>query len=49
MGPSIMPWQFGQLGLTESGGNRLFKYSDAIVNGVSRYALTGSAILKFTL
>lgn len=30
-----MPWQFGQLGLTESGGNRLIKYADAILNGVS--------------
>ena len=30
----IMPWQFGQLGLTESGGNRLIKYADALINGV---------------
>lgn len=32
---SIMPWQFGQLGLTESKGNRLIKYADALINGVS--------------
>ncbi|KAJ3490535.1 hypothetical protein NLI96_g1372 [Meripilus lineatus] len=32
---AIMPWQFGQLGLTESGGNRLIKYADAILNGAS--------------
>jgi len=31
----IMPWQFGQLGLTESGGNRLLKYADALINGAS--------------
>ena len=31
----IMPWQFGALGLTESGGNRIIKYADALVNGVS--------------
>ena len=29
-----MPWQWGQLGLTENGGNRLIKYADAIVDGV---------------
>ncbi len=32
-----MPWQFGQLGLTESGGNRPIKYADALVNGVSTF------------
>ncbi|TBU48177.1 glycoside hydrolase [Dichomitus squalens] len=32
---SIMPWQWGQLGLTEDGGNRPIKYSDAIVDGAS--------------
>ncbi|OBZ80006.1 putative mannan endo-1,4-beta-mannosidase A [Grifola frondosa] len=32
---SIMPWQFGELGLTESGGNRLIKYSDQIFRGAS--------------
>ncbi|KAI5115314.1 hypothetical protein M0805_004993, partial [Coniferiporia weirii] len=32
---AIMPWQFGQLGLTESGGNRLIKYSDMISGGAS--------------
>ena len=31
---SVMPWQFGQLGLTESGGNRLIKYADMILDGV---------------
>ncbi|KAH8102452.1 glycoside hydrolase [Cristinia sonorae] len=31
----IMPWQFGQLGLKESGGNRLIKYADALINGAS--------------
>ena len=31
---SIFPWQWGQLGLTEDGGNRLIKYADAIVEGV---------------
>lgn len=29
-----MPWQFGALDLTESGGNRLIKYADALINGV---------------
>ncbi|PVF99913.1 glycoside hydrolase [Serendipita vermifera] len=29
----IMPWQYGQLGLTENGGNRLIKYADAIIDG----------------
>ncbi|KIK71083.1 glycoside hydrolase family 5 protein [Collybiopsis luxurians FD-317 M1] len=32
---SIMPWQFGALGLTEDGGNRLIKYADQILNGAS--------------
>lgn len=32
-----MPWQFGQLGLTEDGGNRLIKYADALVNGVRAF------------
>ncbi|THH28077.1 hypothetical protein EUX98_g6126 [Antrodiella citrinella] len=31
----IMPWQFGQLGLSENGGNRLIKYADALINGAS--------------
>ncbi|KAH8119717.1 glycoside hydrolase [Phellopilus nigrolimitatus] len=31
----IMPWQFGQLNLTESGGNRLIKYADQILDGAS--------------
>ncbi|KAJ3559765.1 hypothetical protein NM688_g136 [Phlebia brevispora] len=31
----IMPWQFGQLGLTEDGGNRIIKYSDQLLNGAS--------------
>ncbi|KAF4606777.1 hypothetical protein EYR38_000832 [Pleurotus pulmonarius] len=31
----IMPWQFGKLGLTESGGNRLIKYADALIDGAS--------------
>lgn len=31
-----MPWQFGALGLTENGGNRIIKYADAINHGVSR-------------
>ncbi|KAL0951085.1 hypothetical protein HGRIS_007823 [Hohenbuehelia grisea] len=30
---SIMPWQFGQLGLKEK--NRLIKYADAIIDGAS--------------
>ncbi|KAL5519413.1 hypothetical protein ACEPAH_1096 [Sanghuangporus vaninii] len=34
-GHSIMPWQFGQLGLTENGGNHLFKYNDRIIDGAS--------------
>ncbi|KAG8825086.1 hypothetical protein FRC17_008853, partial [Serendipita sp. 399] len=34
-GRGIMPWQYGQLGLTESGGNRLIKYADAIIDGAS--------------
>ncbi|KAF9044792.1 glycoside hydrolase [Hymenopellis radicata] len=33
--PRIMPWQFGMLGLTESGGNRLIKYADALIEGAS--------------
>ncbi|KIP12426.1 glycoside hydrolase family 5 protein [Phlebiopsis gigantea 11061_1 CR5-6] len=32
---AIMPWQFGELGLTEDGGNRIIKYADAILNGAS--------------
>ncbi|KAF9069121.1 glycoside hydrolase [Rhodocollybia butyracea] len=32
---AIMPWQFGALGLTEDGGNRLIKYADEILNGAS--------------
>lgn len=37
----IMPWQYGQLGLTEDGGNKIFKYADALINGVrSRLFLT---------
>ncbi|KAF8642254.1 hypothetical protein AX16_009529 [Volvariella volvacea WC 439] len=32
---AIMPWQFGQLGLRENGGNRLIKYADAIIDGAS--------------
>ncbi|CAL1695444.1 unnamed protein product [Somion occarium] len=32
---AIMPWQFGTLGLTENGGNRLIKYADALINGAS--------------
>ncbi|EKM61170.1 glycoside hydrolase family 5 protein [Phanerochaete carnosa HHB-10118-sp] len=32
---SIMPWQFGVLGLTEDGGNRIIKYSDAVNHGAS--------------
>ncbi|KAJ7492530.1 glycoside hydrolase [Mycena latifolia] len=31
----IMPWQFGMLGLTEDGGNRLIKYADALIDGAS--------------
>ncbi|OJT03032.1 hypothetical protein TRAPUB_6375 [Trametes pubescens] len=31
----IMPWQWGELGLTESGGNRIIKYADAINHGAS--------------
>ena len=30
-----MPWQFGALGLTEQGGNRIIKYADALNHGVS--------------
>lgn len=29
-----MPWQFGASGLTESGGDRLIKYADALIDGV---------------
>ncbi|KAL6304292.1 glycoside hydrolase superfamily [Sparassis latifolia] len=32
---AIQPWQFGMLNLTEDGGNRIIKYTDAISNGVS--------------
>ncbi|KZO91365.1 glycoside hydrolase family 5 protein [Calocera viscosa TUFC12733] len=31
----IMPWQFGQLGLTEDGGYRTIKYTDQIFRGAS--------------
>ncbi|EJT97749.1 hypothetical protein DACRYDRAFT_71785 [Dacryopinax primogenitus] len=31
----IMPWQFGQLGLTEDGGYRTIKYQDQIFRGAS--------------
>jgi len=31
----VMFWQWGQLNLTEGGGNQPFKYTDAIVNGAS--------------
>jgi mannan endo-1,4-beta-mannosidase len=31
----IMPWQWGQLGLKESGGNRLLKYADVLSGGAS--------------
>ncbi|PSR72582.1 hypothetical protein PHLCEN_2v11575 [Hermanssonia centrifuga] len=31
----IMPWQFGQLHLTEDGGNRIIKYTDALNHGAS--------------
>lgn len=31
---SILPWQFGFLGLKENGGNRFIKYADEIINGV---------------
>ncbi|KAJ7706081.1 glycoside hydrolase [Mycena rosella] len=31
----VMPWQFGMLGLTEDGGNRLIKYADALIDGAS--------------
>ncbi|OCH95828.1 glycoside hydrolase [Obba rivulosa] len=33
-GHAIMPWQFGVLGLTEDGGNRLIQYTDQIFRGV---------------
>ncbi|KAF5377589.1 hypothetical protein D9615_005332 [Tricholomella constricta] len=32
---AIMPWQFGMTGLKENGGNRLIKYADALIDGVS--------------
>lgn len=41
-----MPWQFGELGLTEDGGNRIIKYADAINHGVSRR--THSTRLRFS-
>lgn len=34
-----MPWQFGALHLTESGGNRILKYADALIDGVSSIVL----------
>ena len=36
MASRIMPWQFGALNLTEFGGNRIIKYTDALIDGVSR-------------
>lgn len=30
-----MPWQFGMLGLTENGGNRVLKYADMLLDGAS--------------
>ena len=48
-----MTWQYGQLGLTESGGNRLIKYADAIINGASpndgKRFLILAALLLITL
>ncbi|KAI0348478.1 glycoside hydrolase [Trametopsis cervina] len=32
---AIMPWQFGALNLKESGGNRIIKYADALINGAT--------------
>lgn len=41
----IQPWQFGELGLTEDGGNRLIQYTDQIYEGVSLQIL--SAVIGF--
>ncbi|KAI0094748.1 glycoside hydrolase superfamily [Irpex rosettiformis] len=41
---AIMPWQFGVLNLTESGGNRVIKYADALIDGPLIAVLTGLAI-----
>ena len=30
-----MPWQFGAFHLTEDNGNRIIKYADALIDGVS--------------
>ena len=30
-----MPWQIGALHLTEDDGNRIIKYADALIDGVS--------------
>lgn len=43
-----MNWQWGQLGLTESGGNRLIKYTDAIVKGVSAHRSQGHVLCSLT-
>ncbi|KAF8973999.1 glycoside hydrolase superfamily [Flammula alnicola] len=45
---AIFPWQFGMLGLKESGGNRLIKYADALIDGASPNDAegTGFAIYK---
>lgn len=48
---SIMPWQFGALGLTEDGGNRIIKYADAILNGVRNANLLylgGTEVISYT-
>ena len=45
---SILPWQFDMLGLKENGGNRLIKYADALIDGVSSIPHCGTfRILTF--
>jgi len=37
---SILPWQFGMLGLKENGGNRVIKYADELIDGVGYFPST---------
>lgn len=43
-----MPWQFGAVGLTENGGNRVIKYADALIDGVCLLKKPSVSYLVFT-
>lgn len=44
-----MPWQFGAVGLTESGGNRVIKYADALIDGVRLLKKSSALYLSCSL